>query len=329
MWLRAVLLVFRWRGARKMSTMLKALVFCAQPQNLFVNLLCGFPVGMIYLWFVQAICPPKSAHLFWTVNSTYLFLLVFFKPLYAPSIRILLGMGASLVFPVLTMRGSLLRRTIVCALCMLLQFACELLALLVWVSLTGMSAMDNYVALAYAPQFIFAMVVGYLVVLPMLLTGLKHLCDRFFPLEPILGRAVAETPLWQRRFMLFPLLQLVLLLVLFSITFDMTHGSMEYAIVTLILLALCVVADFALVVQMGRSLRKRQADLEALLLEERVSSYLQDTEEVQIMMADAAKLRHDLHNHLSVIELLTQRGEYQEARAYIEQVREQLRQKEE
>lgn len=71
--------------------------------------------------------------------------------------------------------------------------------------------------------------------------------------------------------------------------------------------------------QLSRAIRKREADLTAALLEERVAAYLQEMTETQNLLADTAKLRHDLRNHLSVIQLLAERGDYQEARAYLEE----------
>ena len=43
--------------------------------------------------------------------------------------------------------------------------------------------------------------------------------------------------------------------------------------------------------------------------------------EVQSLLSDTAKLRHDLRNHLAVVQLMAARGEYAEARAYLEEAR--------
>ena len=111
-----------------MSAALATLAVCFEPQNLFVNVFCGFPTGLIYLWFVQAICPPKSNRLYWGANASYLLVLVLFKPLYSPSVRMVVGVTIAFLLPVLTTKGGLARRAIVCILCMLLQFATELAA---------------------------------------------------------------------------------------------------------------------------------------------------------------------------------------------------------
>lgn len=96
---------------------------------------------------------------------------------------------------------------------------------------------------------------------------------------------------------------------------------MSFVLVSLSLLVLCAIADILLLVQLNRSMRKREADVEAALLEERVAGYLQDMAEVQSLLSDTAKLRHDLRNHLAVVQLMAARGEYAEARAYLEEAR--------
>lgn len=303
-----------------MSDVLTALAVCVEPQNLFVNLFCGFPTGLIYLWFVQAICPPKSDRLYWGANTSYLLVLVLFKPLYSPAMRMVVGVTIAFLLPVLTTRGGLARRAIVCILCMLLQFATELVAVLIWTGLTGLGAMDNQLALQHAGAFLLAMSSGHLILLPLLLTGLKCLCDRYFP-EKADAVSKNAAPRWLRRFVLLPFLQLLFLYLVVGITFDVMRAPLSFVLVSLSLLVLCAIADILLLVQLNRSMRKREADVEAALLEERVAGYLRDMAEVQSLLSDTAKLRHDLRNHLAVVQLMAARGEYAEARAYLEEAR--------
>lgn len=307
-----------------MSEALAALAVCFEPGNVFVNLLSGFPIGLVYLWFVQAICPPKTNRLYWGVNVGFLLFVALLKPLFSVAERVIFGTISMIVLVVLTTRGPLVRRCIVCFLALLLQFVGEMVAATLWVSFTGLNTMSNTLALENPASYLCAMVTGQFVVFPLLMMGLKRVCNRLFPDKSISAGSEGEgaqgaAPLWMRRFALFPLVQLLILYLIMGITLDVTRSPFAFVATTLAILLLCVGVDLVLLVQLNRAMQKREADLEAALLEERVAAYLQEMTETQNLLADTAKLRHDLRNHLSVIQLLAERGDYQEARAYLEE----------
>ena len=296
------------------------LVVCFEPQNLFVNVICGFPVSVVYYWCVQRILPPRSKKAYWAAVVVAMILTQFLKPVLTPFARMGLGLMGSLAVPFFCLRGSVVRRVVVCLASMLLQFAAEMVCAIVWVSLTGLQLMDNALAVAHAPAFVAAMIVGQLIVQPLLLTGLRWVCNRVIP-----EYENADAPsTWTARFVLFPALQMLFFYVVMTLCFDAGQDSLGQLLLMLGLFVLCAVVDAILLHQMGQWVKKREADLQAALLEERIASYLQEMEGVQDLLANTARLRHDLRNHVSVVQLLAARGEYGEARRYLSDARAQV-----
>lgn len=299
---------------------MESLAVCFEPQNLFVNVICGFPVSIVYFWCVQRILPPRSKKAYWVAVVVIMILSQFTKPVLTPLARMGLGLTGSLVVPFFCLRGSVVRRVVVCLASMLLQFAAEMVSAIVWVSLTGLQLMDSGLALAHAPAFVAAMIVGQLIVQPLLLTGLRWVCNRVIPEDENAGAPST----WTARFVLFPALQMLFFYVVMTLCFDAGQDSLGQLLLMLGLFVLCAVVDAILLYQMGQWVKKREADLQAALLEERIASYLQEMEGVQDLLANTAQLRHDLRNHVSVVQLLAARGEYGEARRYLSDARAQV-----
>ncbi|WP_452039547.1 hypothetical protein [Adlercreutzia rubneri] len=87
------------------------------PENLLVNVVCGLPVQFVYLGLLTWVLPPRSARTFWTVEILYQGVAMFLKALYPAPLRIAVGVFGSFVIPLFLLRGSLLRRLVVCSLC--------------------------------------------------------------------------------------------------------------------------------------------------------------------------------------------------------------------
>ncbi|MCI9262856.1 hypothetical protein [uncultured Adlercreutzia sp.] len=295
---------------------MEALAVLFEPQNLFVNVICGFPVSVVYYWCVQRILPPRSKKVYWAAAVAAMILTQFLKPVLTPFARMGLGLMGSLAVPFFCLRGSVVRRVLVCLASMLLQFAAEVVCAIVWVSLTGLQLMDNALALAHASAFVAAMIVGQMIVQPLLLTGLRWVCNRVLP-----EKGEVSSSRWTARFILFPALQMVFFYIVMTLCFDAGQDSLGQLVVVFSLFVLCAMVDAVLFVQMGRWARKREADIEAALLEERLAAYLQDLEVTQRLLTDTAQLRHDLRNHVAVVQLLAARGDYAEAKAYLSEAK--------
>ena len=98
------------------------------PENLLVNVVCGLSVQFAYLALLARVLPPRSTRTFWTVEILYQGATMFLKALYPVPLRIAVGVFGSLVIPLFMLRGSLLRRLVVCSLCLSAQTGAELVA---------------------------------------------------------------------------------------------------------------------------------------------------------------------------------------------------------
>lgn len=295
------------------------------PENLLVNVVCGLSVQFAYLALLARVLPPRSARTFWTVEILYQGIAMFLKALYPAPLRIAVGVFGSLVIPLFMLRGSLLRRLVVCSLCMSAQTGAELVGAVVWMGLMGFQWMDSDLALRYAPQFI-ACVSAEIVALALMLSGLRWLCRRFFPLDDGRGERVDRRGAeWLQRFALFPLIQVALIYSMVWIAFDVMRGDGVYMMATAALFVLCMAADVLLFMQMDQSFKQRRAELEASVLEAQVGEYLEELAAMQRLLGDTARLRHDVRNHQAVVSALCANGEYREAEQYLEGARELLK----
>lgn len=295
------------------------------PENLLVNVVCGLSVQFAYLALLARVLPPRSARTFWTVEILYQGIAMFLKALYPAPLRIAVGVFGSLVIPLFMLRGSLLRRLVVCSLCMSAQTGAELVGAVVWMGLMGFQWMDSDLALRHAPQFI-ACVSAEIVALALMLSGLSWLCRRFFPLDDGRGERVERRGAeWLQRFALFPLIQVALIYSMVWIAFDVMRGDGAYMMATAALFVLCMAADVLLFLQMDRSFKQRRAELEASVLEVQVGEYLEELAVMQGLLDDTARLRHDMRNHQAVVSALCASGEYREAEQYLEGARELLK----
>ena len=295
------------------------------PENLLVNVVCGLSVQFAYLALLARVLPPRSARTFWTVEILYQGIAMFLKALYPAPLRIAVGVFGSFVIPLFMLRGSLLRRLVVCSLCMSAQTGAELVGAVVWMGLMGFQWMDSDLALRHAPQF-NACVSAEIVALALMLSGLSWLCRRFFPLDDGRGERVERRGAeWLQRFALFPLIQVALIYSMVWIAFDVMRGDGAYMMATAALFVLCMAADVLLFLQMDRSFKQRRAELEASVLEAQVGEYLEELAVMQGLLDDTARLRHDMRNHQAVVSALCASGEYREAEQYLEGARELLK----
>ena len=291
------------------------------PENLLVNVVCGLSVQFAYLALLARVLPPRSARTFWTAEILYQGVAMFLKALYPAPLRVAVGVFGSFFIPLFMLRGSLLRRLVVCSLCMSAQTGAELVGAATWMGLTGLQVMDNGLALRYAPQFI-ACVSAEIVALALMLSGLRWLCRRFFPLDDGRGARVERRgAAWLQRFALFPLIQVALIYSMVWIAFDVMRGDGAYMMATAALFVLCMAADVLLFLQMDRSFKQRRAELAASVLEAQVGEYLEELAAMQRLLDDAARLRHDVRNHQAVVSALCANGEYREAEQYLEGAR--------
>lgn len=215
------------------------------------------------------------------------------------------------VLPFLLWRGGRGERLVCSVVVLLIVLACEALALLV-LSLVGI---DLYGADEEAPVVMLACRIVYM--------GLMALFARIASLLIARARNGGDDgPLgW---YGLFLAAQVVMLNALWFVAFASELADPNALSGFVLTIACCFAADVVALVSLerhGAALRERQR---ANLLESRLSGYLEESRDLVVGAADVARFRHDWRNHLQVVRDLVARGEADEARAYISDLRAQL-----
>ena len=123
---------------------------------------------------------------------------------------------------------------------------------------------------------------------------------------------------WGLSYLWFAIAQLVLLFVAMFFALDVRKWEGNSVAVIAGLLALFVVVDIALMVLMGRSLERERQMVWASAAKRRVDDYLAQSARMQSLLDDTARLRHDLRNHRGIVQMLCDRGDYDCAQAYLE-----------
>ncbi len=121
-------------------------------------------------------------------------------------------------------------------------------------------------------------------------------------------------------FVAFPCVQFVLILSAMYVAFVSIGDDESYMVALLLLFIAFISSDILLFIQMQRYADKQLSDLRAASLEARADEYLAKAAHMQGQLRDAARLRHDLRNHVHVVEGLCERGDMAEAQAYLRRV---------
>ena len=125
------------------------------------------------------------------------------------------------------------------------------------------------------------------------------------------------------RFALFPVSQILLLVVVMVLTFRLDAAyvaSGAYMVVISCVALLCIVVDLALFVTMERYRASVLGRQRAEALERRLESCLSGYAGLAAQVEEASRLRHDLRNHLQVAGALVERGELERAGVYVADV---------
>lgn len=215
------------------------------------------------------------------------------------------------VMPFLLWRAGRGERFACAVVVLVIVLACEAIAGLVF-SLVGLNL---FAADEEAPEVMLACRIVYM--------GLMALLAR------LAGRLIARArrvgqggPIgW---YGLFFVAQIVILIALWYHVFTLQLIDPNVISGFVLMIAFCFAADTVALVSLerhGTALREQQR---IALLESQLSDYLEDSRDLLMGAADAARFRHDWRNHLQVVRELVARGEGDEARAYVSDLRYRL-----
>lgn len=269
------------------------------------------PSELLVSYMFTKVLALRSVAAFWALRIAFIALGVV-RSLFASVLYSLFLVVLTFAIPLALSKGPFSRRLITVAAVLACLFVTEALSSMWWALSTGDPVFGYDAALAYLPEFL-QMHAAHLVVMAAMFSGLYALMERLFRND--VGRGL-------RLFAAFPLMQLVLLgLVLMGGRFV---GGSGYYMVGSMLSVLCLAADALLFVSIDRYEKRRRKEQEAAMLQERLDSQLARYREVEAEMQRAARLRHDLRNHLQVVFSLSERGEGAVALEHLEAMRVRL-----
>ena len=290
------------------------------PGNLLTNMVGGLGIHIIFYGMLSLVLPPRSKKVYWGVLLPLVMVLLFLKPVIPFSFRSVLYPVLAIFLPALFLRGSLFVRLLIGTFASFALAAGELAGAALWVSLTGLGVVSNDVLFEHLPAYLLGMLGGDAVVTSLLLLGLRVLVRRFVPKRLLDDRTPSVADRWTRPYVCFVVAQLLLILEAMGVGFAVERWSWESVAVVGGLFAAFTVVDVLLFFQIGRSVRWFQSQARAQVLEQQISDYLESSERVQVLLGDTARLRHDLRNHRMVVEALCERGDYDRAQAYLEEM---------
>ncbi len=227
---------------------------------------------------------------------------------------VFLGFVVTLL-PVVIARDALPRRVFVTACCVIALIIAEIPASLVWSALTGVLLSDYQVILIHLPEFILVSLIHAMMI--MVLCAL---------VEVVLNRyASTESETSIKLFLWFALGQMVLMFAFCQVLVDVIATSWDVVWFGSCAVAACCVADAAMFVIFAWFSKKEKEERRAALMKEQFEAYLEDCENIAQALEGAAKMRHDLRNQMQVVYALIDRGDYEEAACYLEEMQKIVR----
>ncbi len=264
--------------------------------------------------------PPKDAKVFWLGSLLGLLGIAMLSPVVTDGGRFAITMLLQVAFPVACLQGRASSKIVVCIAAQFVETGLELLMWSAWMQITGLTILDHEVYLGHVPEYLVAMFSDY----ALCGVGLWLLCLTYRRLSSSVGstweprgslrRASAAT------FPLLPFAQIILVLSLIYVPLAVAKNDPAYMVASVFPIIICLLSDLLLFSQMQRYADKQLSDLRAASLEARADEYLAKAAHMQGQLRDAARLRHDLRNHVHVVEGLCERGDMAEAQAYLRRV---------
>lgn len=279
------------------------------------------PTQVAFLVAMARLMPPRASQLFWTLSLMWCAVWPAAKCFTPDWMNQVMGIAFTLALPWLLLHGKGLTKLVILAVGIVIMIGMDIPSALFWVLLTSTPAMD-YVAVFAHPEVYVLTVSVHLLLFTLALWGYCTGCRRLMGVKQ-LG---LEPGVRQRGsgFALFPLVQA--LLVGFLVFIALAHGGegVSDLALTVVVLFACLAADVVLFWGMRRSAEQRFAEMRASALQVRADAYLEAASAMQSDLNDAARLRHDLRNHLQVIQGLCERGDQKGAEAYLQRAKEIL-----
>ncbi len=278
----------------------------------FAEFVSGWLINFVIAWVAMLLLPMRRPLAFFVVFNLVTAVLTTVQASMAAFFSLINLVINYCGVPVLFWRGALGRRVMCGLLLTALVAVDETLSMLVF-SLVGI---PQYRADTLSPEFLTALRVPYAAFLVAGGFGLQYLLARVgFGVRGRAGQA----------FVAFAALELAMVLAPFFLLFYYAESGRAplYVFTGVILFALAaLVAVLFSAERFNRAERERARSRE---LEDDLRAYLERSRAALLASGQVARFRHDQRNHLQVVASLIERGELDEARAYVHELTDALR----
>ncbi len=298
------------------------------PSRIAIDLFNVMPTQAVYLFTLSRIFQPCNAKAFWPVSLVSTALWAPIRTLVPAPMLLVGGLFFMIGLPGLLLRGALFPKAIILTIGTIFMLCADVPSALLWSALTGNAVMDYDAVLNDFPAHV-VVTVFHLIVFVLLMSILFVVSEKV----SLLHSAKDEVPCdaWERgsslpaSFLWFPVIQLFLVQITLTFALAGIKGDAFFYGSLLFPLIFSMTADGYLLFGAQRYFDKRLIDMRAEALEQQATEYLASAVGVQEQLKDAARLRHDLRNHLQVVEGLCERGETASAKAYLDEAAQMLK----
>lgn len=288
---------------------MEVLAFGMTWENIIVELVGAVPIQILYGYAMTRLLDIPRPALFMTVYSVFALVVDplssrFSMPFFV-MVQILLCAA-----PALFARDRPLHRAIVVASSIVAAIIAYLACLLLWMLVADdpFSYQEKYTRLAS-----YAVVSGlHLILLDALFVMLRRAQSQW--LTPEVKRYTGEGT---KYFIWFPLLQVPFLLIALIGIGTAAVWSPLLVVSVLLMGVFFLVSDLALFRAIDDFVLERFEALRIEALEHQLNEELKLFDDLSVVLGSSAQLRHDLRNHLQIIEMLASRGEFDTAREHV------------
>lgn len=288
---------------------MEVLTFGMTWENIIVELVGAVPIQILYGYAMTRLLDIPRPALFMTAYSVFALVVDplssrFSMPFFV-MVQILLCAA-----PALFARDRPLHRAIVVASSIVAAIIAYLACLLLWMLVADdpFSYQEKYTRLAS-----YAVVSGlHLILLDALFVMLRRAQSQW--LTPEVKRYTGEGT---KYFIWFPLLQVPFLLIALIGIGTAAVWSPLLVVSVLLMGVFFLVSDLALFRAIDDFVLERFEALRIEVLEHQLDEELKLFDDLSVVLGSSAQLRHDLRNHLQIIEMLASRGEFDTAREHV------------
>lgn len=288
---------------------MEVLAFGMTWENIIVELVGAVPIQILYGYAMTRLLDIPRPALFMTAYSVFALVVdplssLFSMPFFA-MVQILLCAA-----PALFARDRPLHRAIVVASSIVAAIIAYLACLLLWMLVVDdpFSYQEKYTRLAS-----YAVASGlHLILLDVLFVMLRRAQSQW--LTPEVKRYTGGGT---KYFIWFPLLQVPFLLIALIGIGTAAVWSPLLVVSVLLMGVFFLVSDLALFRAIDDFVLERFEALRIEVLERQLNDELQLFDDLSTLLENSAQLRHDLRNHLQIIEMLASRGEFDAAREHV------------